>query len=275
MGRMNLSEAPVVDVRPLLTDEREDLLDFLRALSPGEWKTPSAAPGWTVKDLALHLLDDDLGWLSRGRDGDPSGLLSMEDHVSFVSALAAKNQRWIDGAQGLSGPVIIGLLEWSGREMDTYYGSMDLLGEGWVSWASDGPVPIWFDIAQDLTERWVHQMQMREAVGRIENYAAAYLPTVLRTFVWALPHQYRAVAPAGTTVQVDLASGGAWHLVCNGDAGWSLHVGTAVAADATAVFSDDAGWRWLTGADLPPGGAELRGPSELTAPLLTVRGILA
>ena len=35
------------------------------------------------------------------------------------------------------------------------------------------------------------------------------------------------------------------------------------------------GWRWLTGADLPPGGAELRGPSELTAPLLSVRGILA
>ena len=71
--------------------------------------------------------------------------------------------------------------------MDAYYASMDLLGEGRVSWASDGPVPAWFDVAQDLTERWVHQMQIREAVDRVEDYQAAYLPTVLRTFVWALP----------------------------------------------------------------------------------------
>lgn len=137
--------------------------------------------------MALHLLDDDLGWLSRGRDGDQSSLLAMDDHDSFVAALAAKNQRWIDGAQGLSPPVITELLDWSGQRMDAYYASMDMLGDGRVSWAGDGPVPIWFDIAQDLTERWVHQMQMREALGRVEGYAARYLPVVLRTFVWAVP----------------------------------------------------------------------------------------
>ena len=107
---MNLFDAPPADVRPLLVDERMVLLRFMRTLAPAEWAAPSAAPGWSVKDLALHLLDDDLGWLSRGRDGDRTGLLSMCDHGSFVEALAAKNQRWIDGAQGLSGPVIIGLL---------------------------------------------------------------------------------------------------------------------------------------------------------------------
>ncbi len=63
---------------------------------------PSAAPHWTVKDLVLHLLDDDLGWISRGRDGDRSGLLPMDDHESFVAALAAKNEQRIYGAQGLS-----------------------------------------------------------------------------------------------------------------------------------------------------------------------------
>jgi uncharacterized protein (TIGR03083 family) len=211
---MNLFQAPPVDVRPLLSDERRDLLRFMRTLEPLEWAAPSAALGWSVKDLALHLLDDDLGWLSRGRDGDRTGVLSMSDHRSFVEALAAKNQRWIDGAQGLSAPVIISLLQWAGREMDAYYSTMDLAGDGQVSWAGDERVPIWFDIAQDLTERWVHQMQMREAVGRVEGYADAYRPTVLRTFVWALPHQYRVDASPGTTVQVDLRSGGRWHLTC-------------------------------------------------------------
>src|SRR4051812_18754413 len=93
-------------------------------------------------------------------------------------------------------------LDWAGREMDAYYASMDLLGAGGVSWASDDPVPIWFDVAQDLTERWVHQMQIREAVDRVENYPARYLTVVLRTFVWAFRYQYRVDAPAGTLVQI-------------------------------------------------------------------------
>jgi hypothetical protein len=227
-----------------------------------------------VKHLALHLLDDDLGWLSRGRDGDRTGLLAMEDHSSFVAALAAKNQRWIDGTHGLSGRVLTDLLEWSGHEVDSYCGSLDLQGLGHVSWADDGPVPTWFDIARDLTERWVHQMQMREAVGGVEGYAARYLPVVLRTFVWAFPHQYRAQAPAGTRVQVDLASGGTWHLTSDGSSRWSLDEGKAEAPDASVEFSDDTGWRSLTGAAYPTHEARLDGPSNLCQPLLTVRGIL-
>lgn len=125
-----------------------------------------------MKDLALHLLDDDLGWLSRGCDGDRNGLLAMDDHESFVQSLNAKNQRWIDGAQGMSAAVITDLLQWAGEQLDAYYASMDLQGEGHVSWAGDGPVPVWFDIAQDLTERWVHQMQLRRRLPLVAQRRA-------------------------------------------------------------------------------------------------------
>jgi uncharacterized damage-inducible protein DinB len=59
-------------VRPLLTDDRAALLRLLRTLSAFEWLSDTDVPGWTVKDLAFHVLDDDLGWLSRGRDGTPA-----------------------------------------------------------------------------------------------------------------------------------------------------------------------------------------------------------
>jgi len=163
--RVSLWTAQVEDVRPTLAAERADLLDFLASLSPEEWMAATAAPGWTVKDLALHLLDDDLGWLSRLRDQDRSGVLEMSDSTSFVNALAAKNQRWIDGTRQLSLPVVAGLLRWSGREMDDWYASLDLMGEGGVYWASDGAVPLWFDLAQDLTERWVHQRNCSGPAG--------------------------------------------------------------------------------------------------------------
>lgn len=182
----------------------------------------------------------------------------------------------MEGAAGLSLPVVCGLLEWAGREMDAYYATMDLAGEDWgrVAWASDGPVPIWFDVAQDLTERWVHQMQMREAVDRVEGYRDAFLPTVLRTLVWALPHQYDARVPTAATVEVDLSSGGLWQLNGGQGGSWVLSQGPADGADARVWFSDDAGWRWLTGGRIPGDGMTTQGATALIEPLLRVRGIL-
>lgn len=222
----------------------------------------------------MHLLDDDLGLLSRNRDGDSTGLLDAADHETFVRALAAKNQRRIDGAQTLSHRAIIDLLDWAGSEVDAYYSTVALTGYGHVSWASDEPVPIWLDMAREFTERWVHQMQIREAVGRVERYAAAYLPTVLRTFVWAIPHQYRVAADRGVRVQIDLGSGGVWHLVCNGKLDWSLNEGPAVSPEAHATIGDDCGWRMFTGGTYSPEGLDLQGPPRLCEPLLQVRAII-
>lgn len=271
---MDLNQVPATDVRPLLSRDRADLLDLLRTLSSQQWDAASDAPGWSVKDLALHLLDDDLGLLSRSRDRDHSSFLAMDDHETFVAALAAKNERWIDGTRGLSARLITELLDWSGGQLDAYYASVDLLSEGYVSWASDGPVPFWLDMARELTERWVHQMQMREAVGRVDDYAVRYLAIVLRTFVWALPQQYRVHAPTATTVQVDLSSGGTWQLMSDGASRWSLAECTTEKPDARAHFSDDAGWRWLTGAVVSSEGVRLEGPPDLCEPLLDVRGII-
>src|SRR5690349_6796550 len=93
---MQIAEAPVRDVRPLFAGERADLLALLASLGDAGWAAPTEAGQWTVKDVALHLLDDDLGWLSRDRDGDTSGLLDASgDYRQFVAALDAKNQRWV------------------------------------------------------------------------------------------------------------------------------------------------------------------------------------
>jgi uncharacterized protein (TIGR03083 family) len=272
---MNLWDVPAEDVRPLLRRERQDLVGFITALSPEEWLRPTAAPGWSVKDLALHLLDDDLGWLSRGRDRDRSGVLDMSDATTFVEALAAKNQAWIDGARQLSQRVVGDLLRWCGDQMDAYYDSMVLSGDGWVSWASEAAVPVWFDIAQDLTERWVHQRQMREAVGAVGSFDAEYLPAILRTFVWAVPHQYRVAAEAGAVVSLDLACGGVWSITSDGAGGWSLREGETAKPAARLTVSDDAGWRWFTGGAVPSDGIVREGPAELLNPLLRVRGIIA
>ena len=195
---MLVSEAPVADVRPLLGQERAGLLELLTALDPAEWTCLTPVPGWRVKDIALHLLDDDLGWLSRERDRDKSGLIDPSGEGSLVEALADKNQRWIEAATGLSLRLTCELLEWSGRRLDEFLVTADLAAPARVSWASDDAVPLWLDLAREFTERWVHHRQICEGLGRGGDGLDQYLEVVLNTFVWAFPHQYRVDAEPGT-----------------------------------------------------------------------------
>jgi len=270
---MQIAEAPVRDVRPLFADERADLLALLASLGDADWAAPTEAGHWTVKDVALHLLDDDLGWLSRDRDKDASGLLDASgDHRQFVAALDAKNQRWVDGAHGLSPRVLRDLLAWSGDQVGDYVAAADMHEPSLVSWASHDPVPRWFDLARDLTERWVHQQHIRDAVREPGNHAR-FLPEVLRTFVWAFPHQYRPQAPPGTIVRLDFGTGGTWHLTRE-PGRWVLGEGEAGPAAAALRMPPDLAWRQLTGLPVPAGRYGTDGASDLVQPLFAVRSII-
>lgn len=271
---MRLKDAPVTDVRPLLVEERGDLLDLLRSLTDDDWRRPTSAGGWRVKDVALHLLDDDLGWLARGRDGDTSGLLDTTgDYRTFVASLDRKNQGWVDGASGLSPRLVCDLLEWSGREVDAFYATIDLASPARVIWASDDVAPMWLDLARDFTERWVHHQQIRNALRRPGHHTSKYLAVVLRTFVWAFPHQYRADAAVGTQVTIDLQEGDSWTL-SRFDHCWELDEGAASSPAARVDMPGDVAWRILTGAPADRTNLRRSGPSHLVDALLDVRAII-
>ena len=270
---MQIAEAPVRDVRPLMAEEQASLVALLASLRDADWAAPTEAGRWTVKDVALHLLDGDLGQLSRGRDRDVSGLLDDRgDYRRFVAALDAKNQRWVEAAGGLSPRVVTGLLRWSGEQVGRYYATVDLGGPARVSWASDTPVPLWLHLAREMTERWVHQQHIRDAAGRPGDHDR-FLPEVLATFAWAFPHQYRPEAPAGTAVQLDFGSGGSWLLTREAGC-WVLGEGAIPRPAAALRMPPQLAWRQLTGLPVPAGAYRTEGDERLAAPLLTVRGII-
>lgn len=41
---------------PLIAEERRAFADTLATLSPAQWSTPSLCAGWTVKDVAAHVM---------------------------------------------------------------------------------------------------------------------------------------------------------------------------------------------------------------------------
>jgi uncharacterized protein (TIGR03083 family) len=58
----------VVAVTHLFPPERASLVELLASLGAEQWQAPTVCLGWSVKDIALHLLGDDIGLLSRRRD---------------------------------------------------------------------------------------------------------------------------------------------------------------------------------------------------------------
>lgn len=271
---MRISEAPPVDVREPLTAQRGRLLTLLTSLTGGQWAAPTAAPRWAIKDIALHLLDVDISWLARDRDHDQTGIIPVPaDHDEFVRGLAQRNQRWVDGTSTLSPRLITGLLAWSGEQLDAYLHTVDLTGASSVYWA--GHVPLWFDLAREFTERWVHYQQIREAARPTghDQHQDQYLPLVLRTFIWGFPHQYQAPAPAGTAIALEIPGIGAWTLTRTAT-GWSLDEGQPAAPAASLRITGEAAWRLLTGACYDPRQVQLSGDPALAEPLLRVHGII-
>jgi uncharacterized protein (TIGR03083 family) len=260
----------VRDVRPLLTSGRAALVSLLGSLSSSQWAAPTDAGHWRVGDVARHLLDDDLGLLSRWRDGDTSGLVPVDGpHAAFVAALDAKNERWVSAAAGLSPRVVTDLLTWSGASVDAFLATVDLRSPRHVSWAG-GEVAAWLDIARELTERWVHGRHIADAVGATVD-PDPVRGEVLRTFVWAFPAQL-GPAGLGTTVGVRLGDD-RWSLVRT-DSGWSLDPGGPATAAATLALDAEPAWRHLTGLPVPSAAVRAEGDPALVASLLAVRSII-
>ena len=239
------SEVIVADLFPPLLRE---LLALLAALSDEDWRRPTACAGWSVRDVALHLLGDDLGKLSRQRDRWRSGIAARTP-AELVVLLDAHNQGWVQAARVMSPRVLRDLLEVTGTQICAYFDSLDphAIGDV-VSWAGPEPAPMWLDLAREYTERWHHQQHIRDAVGRPGRKDPRFFAPVIATFVRALPLTYRDTgADEGTAVVLTITgrSGGRWALRRQG-AGWSLQTAGTDPATAEVTLDEDVAWRLFT-----------------------------
>jgi uncharacterized protein (TIGR03083 family) len=224
-----------------------ELIRLLRGLSSDDWNRPTACALWSVRDIAAHLLDDDLRRLSFHRDRQPppgSGPVSGADLVALVNRM---NAEWVAVARRMSPRVIVDLLEVTGLWVVDLFRATDPFAPGFwsVTWAGEETSPHWFDVGRDYSERWLHQQQIRDAIGAPPLTGREWLHPVLDLFVRALPFAYRnTVAAPGTTIvlAIEGAAGDQWTLRRDGQQ-WGLYAGAAASSTATVTMTDDTAWR--------------------------------
>ncbi len=258
---------------PLFTPIHDELMSLLRSLTAEEWLAPTVAGTWTVRDVAAHLLDTALRRLSMHRD-DHTPPVAPD---AFTNGLAGYvndiNASGVAYARRLSPAVFIELHERYGRQLADFLGSLDPFAEAkWsVSWAGEERSPMWFDVAREMTERWHHQQQIRDAVGRPPLYQ--FLAPVIDTFVRALPYAYRDVdAPDGTTVVLRIDDA-AWTLMREASR-WQLYADAAESPTTTITMSGDAAWRVFTKQKIDP-RAQIEGDARLADAALGMVSIIA
>ncbi|WP_405591055.1 maleylpyruvate isomerase family mycothiol-dependent enzyme [Streptomyces sp. NBC_01190] len=231
-----------IDTRPLFGPELASLLDLLRGLRAADWEKV-AVPGWTVRDLAAHLLGDyhgRLGWTT------PEHRPVFGPGESLEAFIHGVNQEWVDRHADVDPASLVEALESAGTGVAGQFETADLEAEGLgVSWAGAMPAPAWLDIAREFTEYWTHRQQIRHATGLHTDPEAGPLTAILDTFMRALPHTLRDTSAAvGTQVQVvvDGPAGGTWTVTATADR-WSLAEASAGRPAASARLDAETAWR--------------------------------
>jgi len=274
--------APVflVDLFPGLHAE---LMTLLRRLEPSEWNQPTACALWSVKDIAAHLLDGNVRRLSFGRDGlTATPDTPIPSYADLVGHLNRLNAEWTAAARRLSPRVLIELLDFTSGPVHAFFRSLDPHAPAIfpVAWAGEEASPNWFDIGREYTERWLHQQQIREAVGAEGLNERRWLHPALDIFVRALPFTYQGVsAPAGRSVRIAIEgeAGGVWTLV-RGVEGWRILAGWEAGPAATVSLDQEAAWRLFSkGLDQESARRSIRieGDPRLGEPVLGTLAVMA
>ena len=276
-----MQPAPPIDIIDLFPEMHAQLLDLLASLSDDEWAAPTICAPWSVKDLAGHIVGDDLGGVSSLRD-DNSAAAGPDSWDELLAFINRENAQWVEAMQRINPAVIIEMLRFSGGQFLAHVRALDLSATGpTVDWAGNGPHAMWLHVAREYTERWSHQQQIRDAVHKPGLKDRRFFAPLFDAYMLGVPHAFRDIAaPEGTHVRIEIsgdAGGGSWSLV-RANAAWALYTSVETPPDATTTLDQETAWRLFTKALTPDAArsrATLSGDASLAAQVLRTVSVLA
>jgi uncharacterized protein (TIGR03083 family) len=159
------------------------------SLGPEDWKLPTDLPGWSVQDLVSHMSSIEAMLLSRA---EPEHEAPPAQHVR--NPLGEWNEQRVDRRRSWTSRAVL-------EEFDSVTGeragvlrtlSDEELGE--IIASPLGVMPVGDFVRVRLLDSWLHEQDIRRAVGVPETLETAAAARVLDMVLEWLP---RAVAKAG------------------------------------------------------------------------------
>lgn len=173
--------------------QRARTIGLLEPLSPGQWDAP-ALPGWRVREVAGHLVASDQGALT-GRMLRMGVRPQADGGLEAVEAWNEEEvHRWSDRPPG---EIIAGLRTWGGRGVALFRAMPAAVLRRRVP-LPFGKVPLLFLGQIRVFDEWVHEQDIRRALGMDPAHDLPTLTAAARAMLAVMPLQTRIHMPADT-----------------------------------------------------------------------------
>lgn len=213
--------------------------EFGATLDEQAWKTATDLPAWTVQDNLAHLIG-----IERMLEGLPRTEHRAADLSHAKNPIGEANEHEVDVRRALSGSEV--LAEWHDivatrlhtlrTADDDYFAAPAMTPTG------PGTVADFLHIR--VLDCWVHEQDMRRAVGRPGNLSGPAAELTIDRLVRTIPIVVgkRASTPEGGAVVIEITGGVSRHLVCEVTAGRAALVASSTNPPLCTIVLDTEGF---------------------------------
>ena len=185
----------------MLEDVWDSLDALLATLNESQWKTKTELPGWTVQDTLSHLVSSE-----KGLHGEPGTSHRASDLSNVKNPIGEFNEHEVDARRSLPGSAVFA--EWKdvqAKRRHTFATADDSYFEREMM-TPTGPGTFADFMHIRVMDAWVHEQDIRRALGIPGNQGGSAAKHSLSRFVRSLPMVVgkRAKAPDGSSITLRL-----------------------------------------------------------------------
>jgi len=189
----------------------QSISDLGAVLDESDWKTATDLPAWTVQDNLSHLIG-----IERMLEGLPRTDHRATDLSHTKNPIGEANEHEVDVRRSSPGSAV--LAEWNdivATRLHTLRTGDDAYFEA-PAMTPTGPGTVADFLHIRVLDCWVHEQDMRRAVGRAGNLSGPAAELTVGRLVRTIPIVVgkRAATPEGGAVVIDITGGVTRHLVC-------------------------------------------------------------
>ncbi len=216
---------PVVELLGIVWGSISELC---RGFSQDDWARPTACPGWTVQDQLSHLVGPESAFL-----GYPQPTPASLDPPHVRNALGKANEAAVSWRRSWPPSEVLAEFEsvTEQRLEDLREMTEEDLDE--ESWTPTGPGKYRDLLAVRVFDAWVHEQDMRDAVGRAGHLSGPVAEHSLGRCFLAMPYVVgkKAAAPDGSTVELVVQGPTSGRLLVHVEGGRAKTVSSQVGAE--------------------------------------------
>jgi uncharacterized protein (TIGR03083 family) len=181
-----------------LTEEWASIDGLLADLPADEWARDTSLPGWSVQDVVAHIVGAELGLVGE----QPPVVKDVRGLPHVRNDIAAVNELWVDWLRAESPAEVLARFRTATGNRAEILAAMTEDEFAAESWTPSGQDTYGRYMRIRLFDCWMHEQDIREAVGRVGNEDGLCAELSVDEITAALGYVIgkKAGAPQGTSV---------------------------------------------------------------------------